>query len=306
MGAWSTRIMNDDGVRDIIGEYKIIMGYGVQPEDAYKAIYEYFYKDYEGQDDEDTFWLAVALYQWKNGILREDVKEKVIASIDNQEYLERWKESGEKVYQKRKEALEEFRNNLLYEVNEPPRKFPQCPKYLRKKTCWEVGDLLTYQIIEESESWNNFTNGAIFADMERKLLDNIVLLRVVNVMKYPVSNLMPNLDYASVAEVMVYDWMGKEVPSDDIICQLKFRPIVAAIIRGTHRLVSNVGLEWKDTEAEKERNIINCIGNDPSFREIKPIMYCKWQGGAMQSASRFNLSLIQTFSMKGTEPIKWM
>ena len=65
-------------------------------------------------------------------------------------------------------------------------------------------------------------------------------------------------------------------------------------------------MEWKDTEAEKERNIINCIGNDPSFREIKPIMYSKWQGGAMQSASRFNLSLIQTFSMKGTEPMKWM
>lgn len=62
MGAWTTRIMDDDGVRDIIDEYKIIMGYGVQPEDAYKAIYEYFYKDYEGEDDEDTFWLAVALY----------------------------------------------------------------------------------------------------------------------------------------------------------------------------------------------------------------------------------------------------
>ena len=48
MGAWTTRIMDDDGVRDIIDEYKILMGYGVQPEDAYKAIYEYFYKDYEG------------------------------------------------------------------------------------------------------------------------------------------------------------------------------------------------------------------------------------------------------------------
>ena len=39
MGAWTTRIMDDDGVRDIIDEYKILMGYGVQPEDAYKAIY---------------------------------------------------------------------------------------------------------------------------------------------------------------------------------------------------------------------------------------------------------------------------
>ena len=100
MGAWSVRLMDDDGARDIIDEYKILMGYGVEEQKAYEVIYENFYKDYEGQDDEDVFWLAIALYQWKNGILREDAKKKVIASIDNQEYfgaMERvWREGVSK------------------------------------------------------------------------------------------------------------------------------------------------------------------------------------------------------------------
>ena len=30
MGAWSVRLMDDDGARDIIDEYKILMGYGVE------------------------------------------------------------------------------------------------------------------------------------------------------------------------------------------------------------------------------------------------------------------------------------
>lgn len=225
MGAWSVRLMDDDGARDIIDEYKILMGYGVEEQKAYEVIYENFYKDYEGQDDEDTFWLAVALYQWKNGILREDVKKRAIASIDNQEYLERWKESGEKVYQKRKEALEEFRYDLLHVVNEPPRKFPKCPKYLREKTCWEVGDLLVYQMLGEPRTWSGSTNRDVFFATEKKLLENRVLLRVVDVIKRPVTHLMPELDYASVAHVMVYDWMGKEIPNEKIISRLEFRPV---------------------------------------------------------------------------------
>ena len=306
MGAWSTRIMDDDGARDIIDEYKILMGYGVEEQKAYEVIYDNFYKDYEGQDDEDVFWLAIALYQWKNGILREDVKEKAIASIDNQEYLERWKESGEKVYQKRKETLEEFRNNLLYEVNEPPRKFSKCPKYLREKTCWEVGDLLVYQMLGEPRTWSGSTNRDVFLATEKKLLENMVLLRVVDVIKRPVTHLMPELDYASVAHVMVYDWMGKEIPNEKIISRLEFRPVTAAITRGTHRMVCGIGLEWSNTKREREKNRIECIASDDSFVKNKPPMYVEHQGCPLQMATRFNVSLVQTFSMNGMEGTKWM
>ena len=48
MGAWTTRIFDDDGVADILAEYKILLGYGVSPEEAYKKVYDYFAKDYIG------------------------------------------------------------------------------------------------------------------------------------------------------------------------------------------------------------------------------------------------------------------
>ena len=102
MGAWSTRIFDDDGAADIRGEYRILLGYGVPPQEAYQKIEEYFLPDYQGEDDEDVYWLSIALFQWQNGILLDEVKQCAVECIDNESYLERWKDSGEKTYQKRK------------------------------------------------------------------------------------------------------------------------------------------------------------------------------------------------------------
>ena len=78
----------------------------------------------------------------------DEVKEHALRCIDNEEYLERWKDSGEKVYQKRKQVLQTLREKLLTEVN-PVRKIPKCPSYYRIKTEWKVGDLLAYCILPD-------------------------------------------------------------------------------------------------------------------------------------------------------------
>lgn len=78
MGAWTTRIFDDDGASDIRAEYRILLGYGVPLEEAYRLIKDNFYKDYENSDDEDVYWLSIALYQWQNGILMDEVKENAI------------------------------------------------------------------------------------------------------------------------------------------------------------------------------------------------------------------------------------
>ncbi|MDE6568131.1 MAG: hypothetical protein K2K70_10430 [Lachnospiraceae bacterium] len=72
----------------------ILIGYGVPNEKAYELIRDCYYKDYEGEDDEDIYWLAIALYQWQNGVLLEEVKENALRCIDKGEYLERWKDSA--------------------------------------------------------------------------------------------------------------------------------------------------------------------------------------------------------------------
>ena len=93
MGAWTTRIFDDDGAADIRAEYKILLGYGVSPEETYTRIKDYFYKDYQEEDDEDVYWISIALFQWQNGILMDEVKEKALQCIESENYLERWKES---------------------------------------------------------------------------------------------------------------------------------------------------------------------------------------------------------------------
>ena len=127
MGAWSTRIFDNDAAMDIVGEYKILLGYGVSPEETYQKISEYFGKDYIGKDEEDDYWLSIAYFQWKNGILLDEVKENAIRCIEDERFLERWKDSGEKVYQKRKKVLEEFKDKLKNEVHPTKKKFPKCP-----------------------------------------------------------------------------------------------------------------------------------------------------------------------------------
>lgn len=95
MGAWSAKIFDDDGAEEIKEEYKILLGYGMSPQDVYEKLTDYFYPDYKGQDDEDVYWLSLALFQWQNGILLDEVKQRALECIENDEYLERWKDSGE-------------------------------------------------------------------------------------------------------------------------------------------------------------------------------------------------------------------
>ncbi len=94
MGAWSTRIFDDDGAADIRADYRILLGYGIPNEEAYRKIREKYYPEYRGKDDEDVYWLSIALYQWQNGVLMEGVKENAIRCIDDGRYLEVWKESS--------------------------------------------------------------------------------------------------------------------------------------------------------------------------------------------------------------------
>lgn len=188
MGAWSTRIFDDDGAEDIRGDYRILLGYGMEPEKAYELIYQEYYSDFKDSDDEDVFWLSVALYQWQNGILREDVKERALDVIANESYLERWKDSGMVVYNKRRKVLSDMRDKLLHEVN-PPKKIPKCPAYYRAKTKFKLGDVYAYQ----------HSNG------------KCSYIQVVEICKIPVSHLCPELDYRSHANFALLDVWSDEL-----------------------------------------------------------------------------------------------
>jgi hypothetical protein len=177
MGTRGTRLLDDDGAADICAEYRILLGYKVDPEKAWQLIYNYFYPEYKGSDDEDVFWLSVALFQWQNGILKEEVKQKALQCIDDESYLEVWKESDSATYKKRKAVLTQLKEKLINEVN-PPRKVPKCPTCYRQKTGFAIGDIFSY----------THENG------------NISYVEVVRIRKEPVTELVPELDYKSKAD----------------------------------------------------------------------------------------------------------
>lgn len=305
MGAWSTRIFDDDGASDIRAEYRIMLGYGISNEEVYKRIEAYFYKDYKGSDDEDVYWLSIALFQWQNGMLLNEVKENALRCIDKGSYIERWKESGKKTYEKRREVLQTLKNKLLYEEN-PVKKIGKCPAYYRSKTKWKVGDLLAYRILEDmSLLYNNNREMDIKKEESfQKLWGKYVLLRVVENGQRPVTSLYPELDYTSWSNLMLYDWIGDTIPSEEELNGIPFRKIVASrFSKGVCRMVTAVSLEWeRKDEAYAE---IQYLSNNSSYNENLPDLYKENPGSPCEYAQSFNRCLVETFADIQDKEVIW-
>lgn len=305
MGAWSTRIFDDDGAADIISEYRILLGYGLSPEKAYKLIQDRFYQEYVGGDEEDVYWLSIALYQWQKGILMEKVKGGAIRCIDDEEYLERWKDSGRKVYEKRKQVLQTLKDKLLHEIN-PVKKVAKCPAYYRSKTKWNVGDLLAYRMLEKYPhlAESEYENSRKLGECREMLEGKYVLLRVVENKRKPVTELYPELDYMSWSNIMLYDWMGEEIPSEEEIKKIPFKKIVCTrFSNGICRISSAASLNYE--KSDKMRAEIIYLGNDSSFAERKPELYLENPRCPGLSIPEFNYHLLYTFASIQDKEVIW-
>lgn len=306
MGAWSAEIFDDDGAEEIKEEYKILLGYGISPEKAYQKIEDYFYSDYKGEHDEDVYWLSIALFQWQNGILLEEIKQEALRCIDDENYLERWKDSGEQIYQKRKKVLEDLKYKLKNEVKERKKKFTKCPKRYRYKTEWEVGDLLAYKMLSPMFKWGDLVD----AEDKRKLQkaqelikDRYILLRVVAVDKMPVSAICPELDYSSSAVVMLYDWVGDKLPSDNEIHQFEFKPLVSEYRKKMKKIVSSICLEIDGSKEDEGKCEITLLRSEKEYQV--PQMYAEHKCSPVRFVGQFNISLVQTFAVSDDDQTEW-
>lgn len=300
MGAWSAEIFDDDGARDIIDEYKILLGYGISPEETYETITEYFYSEYKEGGEEDVYWLAIALFQWKNGILLDEVKRHALECIDDEEYLERWKE-GE-IYGKRKKVLADLKDKLLNRVNPVREKFPKCPAYFRYKTKWEAGDLLAFRMTDERDGPGGSQRERL-QEAKKQINYRYLMLRVIKIDKVPVTKIFPELDYFSSAVVMLYDWVGDEMPTAETAEGLPFKPMVSEFWRTPKEVVSAICLEPGRARKDKKWAEITRIGQDKEFPI--PEMYARHRGAPYEDVSRFIITLIQTFALDEGEETKW-
>lgn len=251
MGTWSTRIFDDDGAEDIRGEYRILLGYNLEPEHAWQLIYDNFYPDYEGTDEEDVFWLSTALFQWQNGILQEDVKQQALRVIESGSDLKRWEESGTAVYNKRKETLEQLKDKLLHEVN-PPKKIRKCLAYYRKKTKFQLGDIYAYAHENGKYSY----------------------IQVVEIGKHPVCDLCPELDYSSWSNFALLDLFTDKLLNLEELTEIKYRKFYITHPFDAYRVECVDTIHFEDEKQTEEMWIY--LGNRDLLETGK-----EWHGGHM-------------------------
>ena len=114
MGAWNTSITGNDTAQDLISEYQAAFYY-YDVNTALEKIDYYVRTEGLSEDDQEewcNYYYSLADFMHKKGILTETVKEKILQMIDSGFGLELWAESGTKILNKRKKALEDFRNKI--------------------------------------------------------------------------------------------------------------------------------------------------------------------------------------------------
>lgn len=252
MGAWGTSIFSDDLSLDIRREYSILLSIGKENSEIEQMLINYYSSIFNcNNPDEDVFWFALALCEWKKGLLSDFVKEKALNALKSGRDLERWSNS-EKNYKKRKKVLDELKNTIQAPM--PER------KKIKKPTVhhcpWKVGSLLAYKIISNK----NLSNNPCFM--------KYVLLRVIKITKEPISKLFETKYYDESMWIGLYNWIGESIPDPEIVKELKYIPIEEESI-----LPKPVGkIDWSllETLPEESKDVVkNSLLN--AF-EPKPVM----------------------------------
>lgn len=212
MGAWGPDIFSDDLASDIRREYTFMLSIGIEDEAIEKILEKYYSEVFDCSDpDEDVFWFALAMCEWKYGRLSPRVKEKALFALEQGCDLERWNSiDNQKNYIKRIAVLEKFKKTILSPM--PPARRPK--KRSVRHCPWKVGSLLAYRIVSNKK---NLSNHPCF--------NKYALLRVIKINRHPLSKILPDERYDESMLVGLYNWIGDEIPNPDIVKELEFIPI---------------------------------------------------------------------------------
>ena len=143
MGTWSTGILGNDTVQDLLPEYSVAFWKYEIPE-ALERLDAYVRQDYDESDAEEwvNYYYSLADFMWKKGILTDAVRDRALAMIDSGFGLELWAEAGEKELRERQKILAAFRDKLLSPL--PPKK--KVKPSVHTQRIFRDGDLVAIQL----------------------------------------------------------------------------------------------------------------------------------------------------------------
>ena len=205
MGAWGPGIFSDDLAADIRGDYNVLLSVGKTGDEAEEMILSYYGVVLKQEDTADVFWFALALAEWNKGRLSQRAKENALKAIQSGRDLECWSED-QKMYQKRKAVLEKLEKTLTSE--QPPEK--KVKKLSVRRCPWKEGDLLAYRVLMDETL------------KESSVYNKYVLVRVLRVIKHPISKIMSTQLYNESMQIGLYGWMGEELPDPSIADTLEY------------------------------------------------------------------------------------
>lgn len=182
--------------KEIKREYRILLSEGISDAAAEEMIVDYFFSDVT-ETEKGQQWISLALIQWTMGRLSAHVHAMAKQWIIAPELAVSLEEAC---------AINALLNSPMPERKTVPRIRPiKCP--------WEKGSLLAYQITTCEKKSNS------------RFWGKYVLLRVVEIKRWPLSNVLPDLVCDESMYVALYNWVGNEVPKTDITGDLEFTHI---------------------------------------------------------------------------------
>lgn len=215
MGLWSPALFGSDLACDIRADYGVLLSTGKTDQEAEEMMIQYYRDLFEtNTPDEQEFWIALAVCEWKRGRLSQQVKAIALHYLGQGWDLPLWNIPGkEKDYRKRQKVIEELVKKLNSPM--PPRK--EVKKISVVRCPWPVGSLLAYHIITNKE-----------AAEQNPLFGKYALLRIIQIHRTPVTRMFPDAPCDESMLVGLYGWCGDEIPDPSITKELEFIPLLEA------------------------------------------------------------------------------
>lgn len=198
--SWETEIYNHDGCEVIRTEYKVLLGTKMSDEEAEHTIMKFcLARTIPGTPEEGRLWFALALTQWKYGLLTPTAKAKAL----------HWLQFDGIVSEGTQKALKETLVSPM-----PKKRAFSLPSWM--KPCpWPEGSLLAYRIITNDEHKTN------------PFGSKYVLLRIIRIEQPPYTYVAPEAGCRKNMFVALYNWCGEHIPDPSIVDTLEFTPIVS-------------------------------------------------------------------------------
>ena len=300
MTSWKKEITSIDPDEQLKREYRNLLSVGKSGEQAESLLIDCFYDRFSESDSvKGRFWLALALYEWEFGRLtqRADCNARLWITYP-------WDNIS-------KTALD----NLLKTLDSPmpPKKKVRLPQYV-SHCPWPEGSILAYRIV--SSSHPHVTHSPFYG--------KYVLLRIIQIIRHPITRLAPNDAWTESMLVGLYNWIGDSIPDPKIVDQLQFTPISVqkpmlstsvyqriSSIQGTAgttqlqqllartiqlRIETCCDLDWKCIKGIDPADVFTYLGCNPTFVQQESFFQTSIGDYAMCHSIPFDAVLVNRFN----------